>query len=67
MSLPIFDKLCRAVLDGLGQSIDGKSGDGRLWVDDSIVVELIARKHYDDECESGAKITITKVETQALL
>jgi Holliday junction resolvase RusA-like endonuclease len=46
------------VLDGLGQGLNGKSGDGRLWADDSLVVELIAYKVYADEREPGATITI---------
>ena len=55
---PDTDKLARAVLDGLGQGINGKSGDGRLWADDSLVVELVANKFYADEREPGATITI---------
>jgi Holliday junction resolvase RusA-like endonuclease len=56
---PDTDKLARACLDGLGQGINGKSGDGRLWADDSLVVELVANKFYADEREPGASITIT--------
>jgi Holliday junction resolvase RusA-like endonuclease len=56
---PDTDKLARAVLDGLGQGINGKSGDGRLWADDSLVVELIANKFYADEREPGADVRIT--------
>jgi Holliday junction resolvase RusA-like endonuclease len=56
---PDTDKLARACLDGLGQGINGKSGDGRLWADDSLVVELVANKFYADEREPGATITIT--------
>jgi Holliday junction resolvase RusA-like endonuclease len=56
---PDTDKLARAVLDGLGQGINGKSGDGRLWADDSLVVELVANKFYADEREPGADVTIT--------
>jgi Holliday junction resolvase RusA-like endonuclease len=39
--------------------MNGKSGDGRLWADDSLVVELVARKFYADEREPGADVTIT--------
>jgi Holliday junction resolvase RusA-like endonuclease len=56
---PDADKLARAVLDGLGQGINGKSGDGRLWADDSLVVELVANKFYADEREPGADVTVT--------
>lgn len=37
---PDLDKLVRATLDGLGE--------GGVWVDDSQVVELVARKVYPD-------------------
>jgi len=57
---PDVDKLCRSLLDGLNQGHDtGKVGDGILYGDDSQVVELIARKHYADDREPGAKIVIT--------
>jgi Holliday junction resolvase RusA-like endonuclease len=56
---PDVDKLCRAALDGLGQGLNGKSGDGRLWADDSLVVELTAIKLYADDTEPGALITVT--------
>ncbi len=56
---PDTDKLCRAVLDGLGQGLNGKSGDGRLWGDDSQVIELVARKFYADVRKPGADIKIT--------
>lgn len=49
---PDLDKLARALLDGIGQS-------QVIWQDDSQVVELIARKHYADNHEPGAKITIS--------
>lgn len=49
---PDIDKLARALLDGIGQS-------QVIWQDDSQVVELIARKHYADDCEPGAKVTIS--------
>lgn len=53
------DKLARAALDGIGQGLNGKSGDGLLWGDDAQVIELLARKFYDDDREPGAVITIT--------
>ena len=52
------DKLARAVNDGLGQGLNGKSGDGLLWGDDSQIVELEAKKFYADEREPGAVIRI---------
>jgi Holliday junction resolvase RusA-like endonuclease len=55
---PDIDKLCRSVLDGLGQGLNGKSGDGLLWGDDSQVVELLACKFYADEREPGAVIRV---------
>lgn len=45
---PDLDKLIRAILDGL---------TGVLWVDDSQVVEIVARKYYD--LPTGVHITIT--------
>ena len=56
---PDVDKLSRACLDGLGQSSDGKAGAGRLWADDSLVVELVANKFYADDREPGAEVKIT--------
>ena len=56
---PDVDKLCRAALDGLGQGLDGKSGNGRLWADDSLCVKLTARKYFADDREPGAVIKIT--------
>jgi crossover junction endodeoxyribonuclease RusA len=56
---PDIDKLARGVLDGLGQGLNGKSGDGRLWADDSLVIELVARKFYADARKPGADIKIT--------
>lgn len=57
---PDIDKLCRGLLDGLNQGADtGKVGDGLIYADDSQVVELIARKHYADDCEPGATIIVT--------
>ena len=57
---PDIDKLCRGLLDGIGQGlVTGKVGDGMIYGDDSQVVELIARKHYADDREPGAVILIT--------
>jgi Holliday junction resolvase RusA-like endonuclease len=56
---PDVDKLARGLLDGLGQGLDGKSGSGRLWADDSLVIELIARKFYADDREPGAIVTVS--------
>jgi|TARA_B110000259_G_scaffold153661_1_gene173985 crossover junction endodeoxyribonuclease RusA len=56
---PDIDKLCRSTLDGVSQGLNGKVGDGLIWGDDSLVVELIARKYYADDREPGATITIT--------
>lgn len=58
---PDIDKLCRAALDGIGQGPSGKSGDGVIWGDDSQVVSLIARKHYADDREPGARIVIKTI------
>lgn len=52
---PDLDKLLRAVGDAIGQS-------GLIWGDDSQIVEISARKHYDDEHPSGAVIVITSIE-----
>ena len=52
------DKLARAVNDGLGQGLNGKSGDGLLWGDDSQIVELEVKKFYADEREPGATIRV---------
>jgi Holliday junction resolvase RusA-like endonuclease len=56
---PDIDKLCRSTLDGISQGLNGKVGDGFLWGDDAQVIELVARKFYDDEHETGAVITIS--------
>ena len=56
---PDIDKLCRSTLDGISQGLNGKVGDGLVWADDSLVVELIARKYYADDREPGADIKIT--------
>ena len=59
---PDIDKLCRSLLDGLNQGADtGKVGDGVIYADDSQVVELVARKHYADDREPGATVTITAI------
>jgi len=55
---PDVDKLARAVNDGLNQGPDGKANNGRLWGDDSQVVELLACKFYADDREPGADIRI---------
>lgn len=58
---PDLDKVVRGCLDGIGQGLNGKSGDGLIWGDDSQVTELIARKHYADDREPGAVIKITAI------
>jgi Holliday junction resolvase RusA-like endonuclease len=58
---PDVDKLCRAVNDGLNQGPDGKANNGRLWADDSIIVELEARKFYADDRSAGAIIRVTEI------
>ena len=56
---PDADKLLRGLLDGLGQGINGKSGDGRLWADDALVVTIVASKMYADNHEPGAEVIVT--------
>jgi Holliday junction resolvase RusA-like endonuclease len=56
---PDVDKLARALLDGLGQGLNGKVGDGVIYGDDSQVVELLARKFYADDRAPGADIRIS--------
>lgn len=56
---PDADKLLRGLLDGLGQGINGKSGDGRLWADDALVVTVVASKMYADDQEPGAEVIVT--------
>ena len=51
---PDLDKLCRGLLDGIGQS-------ELIWGDDSQVVNLLATKVYADGREPGASVTITGV------
>ena len=48
---PDLDKLCRGLLDGIGQS-------QVIWGDDSQVVSLTARKYYADQHEPGAEVVI---------
>ncbi len=48
---PDLDKLLRGVGDGIGQS-------GLIWGDDSQIVEILARKFYADDRETGAIIRI---------
>jgi Holliday junction resolvase RusA-like endonuclease len=58
---PDIDKICRGILDGLNQGPDGKANNGRLWADDSIVVELLARKFYADDRPPGAIIKVIEI------
>jgi Holliday junction resolvase RusA-like endonuclease len=58
---PDLDKVARGVLDGIGQGLNGKSGDGLFWGDDSQVVNLHVYKRYADDREPGANITITVI------
>jgi len=51
---PDLDKLCRALLDGIGQS-------DMIWGDDSQVVELFASKNYADNREPGAMVIIESI------
>jgi crossover junction endodeoxyribonuclease RusA len=51
---PDVDKLARGMLDGIGQS-------QVVWGDDSQVIELVARKHYDDEKSQGAEVSINEL------
>ena len=56
---PDLDKLARGALDGISQGLNGKVGDGLVWGDDALVIELVARKYYADDRLPGADITIT--------
>jgi Holliday junction resolvase RusA-like endonuclease len=56
---PDTDKIVRGILDGIGQGLNGKSGDGMYWGDDSQVVNLHAYKRYADDREPGATIRLT--------
>lgn len=58
---PDIDKLVRGALDGIGQGLNGKSGDGLIWGDDAQVVELHARKFYADDRDPGARIKISAI------
>ena len=49
---PDLDKLCRGLLDGIGQS-------QMVWGDDAQVVSLLATKQYADGREPGAIVNIT--------
>lgn len=49
---PDLDKLCRGLLDGIGQS-------EVIWGDDSQVVRLLAEKKYAKDEELGASVYIT--------
>lgn len=51
---PDLDKLCRGLLDGIGQA-------EVIWGDDSQVVVLNATKAYADGREPGASVTITAI------
>jgi Holliday junction resolvase RusA-like endonuclease len=48
---PDLDKLCRGLLDGIGQS-------EVIWGDDSQVVRLVAEKRYAKEEQLGASVHI---------
>ena len=49
---PDLDKLCRGLLDGIGQS-------EMVWGDDSQVISMVANKVYADEREPGALVVIS--------
>ena len=51
---PDLDKLCRGVLDGIGQS-------EVTWKDDSQVIKLVAWKAYADDRDPGAFVKITEI------
>ena len=51
---PDLDKLCRGMLDGIGQS-------EIIWGDDSQVITLVASKLYADDRDPGATVTITEI------
>lgn len=52
---PDVDKLCRSLLDGIGQANKGGKG---IWLDDSQVVEIRASKRYAEGLP-GVAVTIT--------
>jgi Holliday junction resolvase RusA-like endonuclease len=45
----------------LNQGPDGKANNGRLWGDDSQIVELEAHKFYADDRAPGANIRIIEL------
>jgi Holliday junction resolvase RusA-like endonuclease len=45
----------------LNQGPDGKANNGRLWGDDSQIVELLACKFYADDRAPGANIRIIEL------
>ncbi|CAB5218432.1 Rus Holliday junction resolvase [uncultured Caudovirales phage] len=49
---PDIDKVCRSLLDGITY--------GGVWLDDSLVVDLVARKRWA-KGEPGAAVTISAV------
>ena len=51
---PDLDKLCRGLLDGIGQC-------EVFWGDDSQVVSLVASKVYADGREPGASVSIQEI------
>lgn len=51
---PDLDKLCRGLLDGIGQS-------EMIWGDDSQVVALLATKCYADGRDPGATVHINGI------
>jgi Holliday junction resolvase RusA-like endonuclease len=51
---PDLDKLCRGLLDGIGQS-------EVIWGDDSQVVKLLAEKVYSTPEEAGAVVYISNI------
>lgn len=53
---PDLDKICRGLLDGIGQS-------EVIWGDDSQVVKLLAEKVYSTDEEAGALIYISNITT----
>lgn len=53
-----LDKLCRAVLDALQAS---KTENFGLITDDSLVVDLTARKRYTSDSWTGVKILVTEL------
>lgn len=58
---PDVDKLCRALLDGIGDA--GKSGAG-VWADDSQVVTLRGHKVYADRAGAWVRIGVLEGESK---